>query len=133
MYWDLLLFKRKVKDFCATKQGKGQKSATYSTMSVRKSAKTSRPAQFYKMSQNHSFCLHSHFSQTRENRLKCSRRHFCTLFQKEALKKQKHRNYLIHRRKILTIHRALFAPKCRFAKYALQNTYFSPVFAHILA
>ena len=102
-------------------------------MSVRKSAKTSHPAQLYKMSQNHSFCLYSHFSQTREIRLKSSRQHFCTLLQKEALKKQKHRNYLIHRRKILTIHRALFAPKCRFAKYALQNTYFSPVFAHILA
>ena len=51
MYWNLLLFKRKVKFVCATKQGKDQKSATYSTMSDRKPAKTSRPAQFYKMSQ----------------------------------------------------------------------------------
>lgn len=121
MYWNLLLFKRKVKDFCATKQGKGQKSATYSTMSDRKPAKTSHPAQLYKMSQKSPFCLHSHFSQTRENRLKCSRRHFCTLFQKEALKKQKSHNRLKHRRQFFTLHRASFIPKCRFAKRTLQN------------
>ena len=59
--------------------------------------------QFYKMSQNRPFCLHSHFSQTRENRLKSSRWQFCTLSQKDALKKQKLRNCLSHRQYFFTL------------------------------
>ena len=78
------------------------------------------------------FCLHTHFSKTLQNRLKCSRPYFCTPEQKEGLKS--HAFYKPLCRKKLSTTTNILKPIItgQIDNFTLQNRPFHRVFAHFL-
>ena len=79
------------------------------------------------------FCLHPHFGQTAQNRLKWSRTCFSSFFQKEALKSKEFRNRFCHKQlpQPLIFQSSIF--NGRIAISIWQNRHFSRVFAHFSA
>ena len=75
------------------------------------------------------FCLLFDFRPTRENRLKISRRHFCTQETRNALKTQMVRNLLIYRHHFLPPNYKFQCSNRIIDNYTLQKRHFWPDFS----
>ncbi len=79
------------------------------------------------------FCLHPHFRQTAQNRLKWSRTCFCSFSQKEALKSKEFRNRFCHKHLPQPLHFQSSIFNFQNAISTWQNRHFQHVFAHFSA